>query len=125
MKTAEPSEKPFPGHPTEPDEIGRSVATPRNVVATTAGVFGIVGLALWSLQFLDSVGIYLGWTGVFLFLFAIPVGIAAVVLGLIGLVRAYRRGGVGTATAAVGIIAGGLAAVGALAWLFSPGFVVI
>jgi hypothetical protein len=124
MKTAEASEKPFPVQPTEPDETGRRATARRNVVATTGGVFGIVGLALWSLQFLDSVGIYLGWTGVFLFLFAIPVGIAAVVLGLVGIVRAYRRGGVGTAMAAVGIIAGGLAAVGALAWLFSPGVVI-
>ncbi|MDQ6879280.1 MAG: hypothetical protein M3082_16620 [Candidatus Dormibacteraeota bacterium] len=64
--------------------------------------------------------VHMGYEGIALLLLAIPVGISAIVLGVIGLVRAPSRGDIGIPWALAGILGGFIAAAAALAWLLSP-----
>ena len=76
-----------------------------------------------SLRFGPEVA-HMGYEGIALLLLAIPVGISAIVLGVMGLVRASSRGNIGIPWALAGILGGLIAAAASLAWLFSPGLLI-
>ena len=86
-------------------------------VANAGGVIAITAVIL---AFIPRLAV-LGSGGVALILLALPVGVAAIVLGAVGLYRGYRRGGVGVPMAILGVAGGLIAAVGSFVWLFSPG----
>lgn len=111
---------------TRSDEAGTNVPSASgNGIATTGGVMGIIALIVVIMPLIHPVTSAAGWGGVVLIFLAFPLGVAALVLGLIGFARAYRPGGVGAPMAVIGMLGGSLAAVVSLAWWFSPGGMVM
>lgn len=100
-----PQSPPLPGPTPDPPGVQR----PANGQAVAALVLGVLGLSLA--------------TNPALFVLAIPVGLAAVVCGVIAIRRADETG-LGKGQAIAGIVTGGLGAVGGVVWIAVVGSLV-
>jgi hypothetical protein len=98
--------------------MSETAARQRNTAAIAASAIAIVALVLTFVPLMGLLSV-LGYTGLLLMFLAIPLSIAAIVLGAVGLVRSSALGGIGVPMACLGIIGGIVAPLGSLAWLLA------